>query len=284
MLAYSPVLKSGRNLWERNQSDWNLPLSKFQKLMVGGHLILKDYADGIFPPTFTDQQKAYDAEIAYRESLPGRALADVRDLEMRKPFWYGSAVKTYMAHFRNLAMAFEKLGVQPPQKLLELGCGTGWMAEFLAQMNFQVLGTSISPSDIEDAQSRKKGLEAKRLDVNLDFRVAPMESVDQAVADQMPFDAVFVFEALHHAYDWRRTIEASFACLKPGGWLLIANEPNRLHTFISYRVGRLSNTHEIGMSGNQLRRQMKAVGFRKVRALRNRLSLFVRPHWIAAQK
>jgi SAM-dependent methyltransferase len=50
------------------------------------------------------------------------------------------------------------------------------------------------------------------------------------------FDGVFVFEALHHAFDWRQAIQASFHCLKEGGWLVLANEPNLLHTYISYRV------------------------------------------------
>lgn len=283
-LADSPVFNKARTLWELNQHDMNLHLSKFDKLLVGLHLILRDYSQGDFPPTFQDRQLAYDAEIAYKYSLPGIDVTDMTDTLMRKPFWYGSALKSYLSGFMNMVEAFEQIGLHPPHKVLELGCGTGWMAEFLALMRFQVVGTSISPHEIQDAQHRVQSLQAKLLDVDLEYRVTPMESVDQAVPDQMPFDGVFVFEALHHAYDWRQAVRASYACLKPGGWLIIANEPNALHTWISYRVARLSKTHEIGFTRTELMRHLELTGFRNLTVLRNTFSAYVRPHWIASQR
>lgn len=283
-LAYSPIFHRAQKLWAQNQQDWNFPLSKFDKLVVGAHLILSDYAQGHFPPTFTDQQEAYQAEIEYKFSLPGHDSAEVTEAMMRKPFWFGPPLKKYLADFLALADACARLGLRPPQKLLELGCGTGWMAEFLALMQFDMLGTSISPHEIQDAQTRIQSLKSRRLDVKLEFRATPMESVNQAVLDRVPFDAVFVFEALHHAHDWRQAIQASHACLKPGGWLIIASEPNAMHTFISYRVAKLSNTHEVGFTRTELKRQLLRTGFRRPIILKNWLSFYLRPHWIAAQK
>ena len=112
----------------------------------------------------------------------------------------------------------------------------------------------------------------------------PMEQIDRARGQRPPYDAVYVYEALHHAFSWREAIEASHECLKPGGWLLICEEPNVLHTFVSYRVSRLANTHEIGFSGSELLRHLRVTGFRPVRVLRNRVGLLVRPHWNAARK
>ncbi len=286
ILAHSPVFNRAQKLWALNQHNMDLPLSKFDKLLVGLHIILLDYSQGYFPPTFPDQQKAYEAEIAYKYSVPGLDSAFLAASWMRKPFWFGPGpgVKSYLTSFLKLVDAFEQVGLQPPQNLLELGCGSGWMSEFLALMQFDVLGTSISPHDIQDAQKRIKSLEAKQLDLKLEFRTAPMESVNQAVADRIPFDGVFVFEALHHAYDWREAVRASYTCLKPGGWLIIANEPNMLHTFISYRVAKLSNTHEIGFTRTELMKYLKHAGFRNSTVLRNSLSFYLHPHWIAAQK
>jgi protein-L-isoaspartate O-methyltransferase len=284
MLAYSPLLKRGRRLWEQNEHDFDLPLSNVDKVLVGTHVILKDYATGLFPPIFEEQQKAYDGEIGYRHSLPGMDASNVTDIEMRKPFWFGPQVRRSLKSFSRLMSAFERLGIEPPQKILELGCGWGWMAEFLALMKFQVVATTISPHDVGDAQARVKSLEAKHLKVQLEYRVAPMESIDRAVSDRLPFDAVFVYEALHHAFDWRASLQASYYCLKPGGWLVIADEPNALHTCISYRIGKLSNTHEIGLRRSAMRKHLTSVGFRKFVVLRNRVGFFVRPHWIACQK
>jgi 2-polyprenyl-3-methyl-5-hydroxy-6-metoxy-1,4-benzoquinol methylase len=284
-LSEARIFDRAHILWEQNQRDWHLPLSKLDKLLVGSRLILHDYARGEFPPSFQDQQQAYEAEIAYKYSLPGLDVREVTDGLMRKPFWFGPSLKSYLMSFIDLASALERVGIHPPQKLLELGCGTGWMAEFLALMNFDVLGTSISHHEIEDARARVESVRAKKLaGVKLNFRVAPMETIDQEVTDQVPFDGVYVFEALHHAYDWRQAVHASYHCLKPGGWLVIANEPNVLHTFVSYRVAKLSNTHEIGFSRRELMQQLQRTGFRNLTVLKNRVATFIRPHWIAAQR
>lgn len=284
LLARSPLLKRGRKLWDANQRDWNYPLSTADKLVSGLYIILHDYAAGCFPPTFTDQQKAYDAEIVYRFSLAGFDAKDYYDASMRKPFVYGKRLRKYVGAFVDLATAFEKLGIRPPQKLLELGCGNGWMAEFFALMKYDVVGTSISHHDIEDAETRIASAEAKRLPVNLHYIAAPMESVDSAVAAAGPFDCVYVFEALHHAYDWKKALAASYALLRPGGWFVLSNEPNIVHVGVSYRVAKLSNTHEIGFSRAELVRELRRVGFQDIRILKNHVSFGMRTHWIAARK
>jgi SAM-dependent methyltransferase len=158
------------------------------------------------------------------------------------------------------------------------------MDEFLALMEFRVVGTSISPHEIQDAQARVKSIEEKHLKADLEFRTAPMESVADYVQDCLPFDAVFVYEALHHAYDWRQAIESSYVCLKPDGWLLIANEPNLIHTLVSYRVALLSNTHEIGFTRSELIQHLKKTGFKNIRILKNSLGFYIRPHWIMCQR
>lgn len=283
-LATLNCFNSSRELWEENKSFWNLPLSKRQKLQIGSYIILRDFGEGLFPPTFDDQQKAYEAEINYRFNLPGTTPATASTADLRKPFWDGPAMRRYMVSFMDLTCALERCHVHPPQRLLELGCGVGWMAEFLALMGFSVVGTTISPHDIMDAEKRAASLKLKGLSADLKFRMTPMESVAEATCDLEPFDAAFVFEALHHAFDWRKAIDSAFDCLKPGGWLLICNEPNWIHTFSSYRVARLSNTHEVGFLRRDLMDHLKQKGFQEVSILKNSLHFRVKPHWIAAKK
>lgn len=280
----SVIFSRGRKLWIENQSNWNLQLTKLDKLMAGSYIILHDYAHNRFPPTFSDQQQTYDAEIKFRFSLPGQDVETVAGMLMRKPFWSSKEMRIYLNSLVALIELFEHLGICPPQKIVELGCGTGWMAEFLALRGFHVVGTTISPDDIKDARTRIVALEAKQLKASLFFRVAPMETVQYAVEDHLPVDAVFVFEALHHAYNWKKAISASYDCLKQGGWLVIANEPNILHTYISYRVAKLSNTHEIGFSRKELVEHLKLVGFVNIGIPKNYWSFGLKSHWIIAQK
>lgn len=283
-ITKAPWLRKGGDLWERNQADWHLPLSRLDKLRTGSWLILRDYAEGEFPPEFPDRVTTHEAEIAARHNLPGLPEEHFFDAEMRKPFLWGEGQERYLPKYLQISELLIDCGINPPARLLELGAGSGWAAELLALAGFDVVGTTIGPKDVEDAKRRLPALEAKGAAGSLEFRAAPMETVDEAVRELDPFDAVFVFEALHHAFDWRAAIEASYRCLRPGGWLLLCDEPNWVHLFVSHRVARLSNTHEIGFTRRALRAQLRKAGFDRVVVGRNRIGLLVRPHWLAARK
>lgn len=283
-LANSPFLHRGRVLFTQNSKDWNCLTNRWQKLYAGAYLILQDYSAGLFPPKFEDQAKAYAAEISYRQNLPGLTRQEINATELRKPFWFGHPAEKYFTSFIRLMKLLDGANVRPPAKLLELGCGTGWMAEFLALMGFDVTGTSIAPTDIDDARARLNSIAAKGITAQLRFEMSPMEAVDELVGPRNHYDAVFVFEALHHAYDWRQSIQAAYECLRPGGWLLICREPNVLHTFISYRVAKLSNAHEIGFSRRALIRHLNRTGFTKIKYKTPYFHFWVKDHWIAARK
>ncbi len=280
-LARSPLLREGRRIWAENEKRWNLPLTKRQKLMAGLYIILADYEQGRFPPVYTDAAQTWAAEEQYRATLPGMDAANLFRTEMRKPFWMGAY---YVEHFSALIHIFRRCDFMPPRKLLELGCGSGWMAEFLALGGYDVTATSLLQEDLDMAARRCASIQAKGLDLPLRFLRAPMENVDQAVSGFGPFDGVMIYEALHHAFDWRRTVAAAARCLRPGGKFFILHEPNRIHTFVSYRVARLSNTHEIGIPRGGLLRCLRENGFRRVHNLRNAMHFGVRPHWICAEK
>ncbi len=283
-LSSSFLFARGRTLFEANSRSWNLPMTKWDKLLAGGYLILKDFSKGRFPPEFADRTKAYQAEIDFYQSTPGQSLKTNLEAHSRKPFWGSEGFAEYSARFVKVLRIFEQIGLRPGHHLLEVGCGSGWMAEFLALSGYSVCGTTIMPMDIAIANKRVAAWCARDLSNQLDFKVSPMESVHEVMQEGESFDGVFVFEALHHAFDWRQAIKAAYCCLKPSGWLILANEPNLLHTFISYRVARLSNTHEIGLSRKALTREMQQVGFSETRVFAPKLNDLTSPHWIAARK
>ena len=283
-LANSFVFTSAKNLWTQNQKNFWLPLKKWEKLYLGIYLILKDYSQGLFPPQFEDQKAAYDGEINYFNSLPGVDANIALETDIRKPFWFGNC--KYIDYFLQLCKILEKCQIYPPQKILELGAGSGWMSEFLAVMKFNAIATTISHNSIEQIENRISSIEQKKIPVTLQCYETPMESVADFLKDKnvLPVDAVFVFEALHHAYDWQQSLKSAFESLDKNGWLIICNEPNLIHTFVSYRIAKLSNTHEIGMSKSSLKKTLKNIGFRKVVCFNNHWNLLIKPHWIAAQK
>lgn len=283
-LSRSPLYKKAEQLRQANEENYWLPLNRVEKLYLGSHMILQDYAEGNFPPTFEDQSLAYEAEQNFFFALPGVDAEAALESDLRKPFWLGN--ERYLKYFLELCDALRVCGIKPPQTILELGAGSGWMSEFLALMRFRAIATTIGESSVEQIGRRSKSLEAKGFSNSLIGFQAAMESIDDTLKQkgESPVDAVFVFEALHHAYDWQKTFDAVYNSLKPGGWFVICREPNLLHTFVSYRAAKLSNTHEIGMSRTAMLKVLREVGFQRQIVLKNRLHFWVKPHWIAAQK
>lgn len=283
MLAGFPILRRGKNLWEQNQQNFNLPLSRAEKVLVGTHVILTHYADGRFPPSFADQQKVYETERGTWER-PGQDEDVAREMNRRKPFWYHKHGADCLRHFALLIESMQKLGIAPAGRVLEIGCGGGWTSEFLAQMGFHVVGTTIHPLDIEEGKQRAASHAIRNIKTDLNYVCATMEEVYQATAEFGPFDMVFVHEALHHAYDWRIACENAYQCLKPGGWFLLLNEPNLVHTLVAYRFSQLSKSPEIGFRKGEVFRFLKQIGFGKRVVLAKRLGFFCRGIWVAVQR
>lgn len=245
--------------------------------------MLSDYAAGLFPADVSDQATAYENEMQYGANLGGISKEEFLAKEMRKPFWDSNAADKYLNGFVRLLRTLESLDVRPTSRLLELGCGSGWMAEFFALTGYGVVATTIAPSDGPAVQRRSVALQAKGLKSELLFEFSPMESVDQVV-EANSFDAAYIHQALHHAYDWKATLRAAFRTLKPDAWIVIADEPNVLHTFINYRMGKMSRTHEIGMSRRELVLGLREAGYREIRVISPRFDDLLHPHWLAARK
>jgi 2-polyprenyl-3-methyl-5-hydroxy-6-metoxy-1,4-benzoquinol methylase len=282
-LAGSPLLARARRLTEKNWADWNLPVNRTDNLLICSYLMLSDYAAGLFPPAPLDRATAHENERQYGHALGGVSKEEFQAKEMRKPFWDANAADRYLSGFVCLLRLVESLGVAPGSRILELGCGSGWMAEFFALTGYNVVATTIAPSDGPAVESRAAALRAKGVTSEFVFKLTPMEDVDQVV-EPNSFDAAYVHQALHHVYDWRAALQAAFQTLKPGGWLIIADEPNVLHTFTSYRMGKLSRTHEIGMSRSQIMRCLRDSGYREVRTISPKFNDRLHPHRIVARK
>lgn len=281
--AESGLFRGARRLVERNRADWTLPFGRIDNLVSCAYLVLSDYAAGAFPPACPDRATVHESERRYGQDLGGVSEAEFRAKEIRKPFWDAKSADLYLNGFVRLLSWLESYGLAPGSRILELGCGSGWTAEFLALAGYDVVATTIAPADIEAVESRAAALRARGVPASLAGRVSAMESVDDVVAPRS-FDGAYVHQALHHAHDWRAALAAAFRTLRPGGWMFIADEPNVLHTFLAYRVAKMTGTHEIGMRRSEIVPFLRQTGYREVRAVAPKLDDRLHPHWIAARR
>jgi ubiquinone/menaquinone biosynthesis C-methylase UbiE len=102
------------------------------------------------------------------------------------------------------------LNLQPGQRLLDVGCGTGAIAEHLTDSTgCQALGIDLAPAAIQRALDRTS---AKR--PRLDFQVMDMDELTLA-ANQ--FDVVIAIDTLYFVRDLAQTLNTLKASLRPNG-------------------------------------------------------------------
>lgn len=143
----------------------------------------------------------------------------------------------------------------PPARLLEFGCGTGWLSLALGQRGYRVLGTDISP----DAVRHALGARDARSLPEVDFRMADYETFDGGGA----FDAAIFHDSLHHAEDERAALASAYRALKPGGFVLTF-EPGAGHheSSTAQHAIREFGVHEKSMPPHHIITLGRTVGFR----------------------
>lgn len=142
----------------------------------------------------------------------------------------------------------------PPARLVEFGCGSGWLSLIFAQQGYDVVGVDISADGIALAEQ----LKAERRVANAAFVVGDYESV----TIDPPADCVVFHDALHHAEVERDAMRAAYAALAPGG-LLVCIEPGDGHSRSpsSVRAVEEFGVHEKEMPPRKIIALGKAAGF-----------------------
>lgn len=168
---------------------------------------------------------------------------------LRKPFSDDHCLE-YLAN----VTAFMSLLPPPPARLVEFGCGTGWLGQLFAQRGYEVVGIDISP----DAIALAEQLKAERGLTNVQYQIADYEDVriDPAA------DAVLFHDALHHAESEDAALTAAYHALRPGGMVLCL-EPGEGHSQSesSKRAVAEFGVHEKDMPPRTILRYARRAGF-----------------------
>lgn len=109
----------------------------------------------------------------------------------------------------------EKLAPAPGLHVLDLGCGTGRVAELAAEQGADVVGIDLSPALIETAKER-----AASRGLAIDYRVGDCESLD---IEDAAFDRVGSSVGIMFAPDHAAAAAELARVTKPGGLIALAN-------------------------------------------------------------
>jgi SAM-dependent methyltransferase len=144
----------------------------------------------------------------------------------------------------------------PPARIVELGCGTGWLSLLLAERGYEVIGVDIAPEAVAIAEQ----LRQERQVATASFRAADYEEV----RIEPPADYVVFHDALHHAESEVAALRAAHAALAPGG-AVFCLEPGDGHaaTEKSRQVVREFGVHEKDLPPRTIIRLARAAGFHR---------------------
>ncbi len=107
------------------------------------------------------------------------------------------------------------LHLAPGASVLDLGCGCGWTSIFLARCGFQVTGLDLNAASLEIARRN-----AQAIGIPVKFINADMQSF---IVDRL-FDALVIFDSMHHCLRERSVLSRAEAALRPGGKIILCEQ------------------------------------------------------------
>jgi ubiquinone/menaquinone biosynthesis C-methylase UbiE len=110
-------------------------------------------------------------------------------------------------------LLLSRLVGRAPQRALDVGCGTGFLALRLAELGHTVAGVDLSQQMIEQARAK-----AKQAGLPIEFRVGDAVELDSA--DQT-YDLVVARHVIWNLPDPERAVAEWLRVLRPGGRLLV---------------------------------------------------------------
>lgn len=150
---------------------------------------------------------------------------------------------------------------QPHWRYLEVGCGAGFSAEYLAGHYGEFCGVDYSDNLISFAQRQHNR-------PNVQFVASNIKDYQP----ELRFDVVFAIGLLHHLDDVGEGLGHMFDLLKPNGWL-IANEPQPANPAISWarqirkRVDANYSADQTELTGTELRQAFEEAGLHSIQVV-----------------
>lgn len=145
------------------------------------------------------------------------------------------------------------------KKIIELGCGPGWLAVFLAKFDFQVAAYDISPEMINISKKR-----AQKEKVKVNFKILDIEDESDPTEINQN-DIVIIYDTLHHCQSDQKVLSRAVRYLRDDGILILA-EPNIIHqnSPCALQAVKKYKVTERGLEFSQLKKVLRELGTKKI--------------------
>ena len=143
---------------------------------------------------------------------PIKFSGDGMDIETARHFY----------DFANIAVA---LALRAEAKILDVGCGPGWVSEYFARIGYDMTGIDISEDLVQIARERKERL-PYQVDQETPLRCRFLVHDIEAAPLNEKFDAIICYDALHHFEDEKSVFRNLAAMLEIGDVMFIVEGQN----------------------------------------------------------
>jgi cyclopropane-fatty-acyl-phospholipid synthase len=117
-----------------------------------------------------------------------------------------------VATVRKFEYCFEKCGLKPGDRILEVGPGWGAWFEYAARRGVHCTGITISQTSIDYLNAKAKTL-------GLDWEVYLSDLLEYS--DERKYDAIVIMGVIEHLPDYARVLSKFQSLLKPGGIIFL---------------------------------------------------------------
>jgi ubiquinone/menaquinone biosynthesis C-methylase UbiE len=161
------------------------------------------------PPETRLQRSDYKKVWSNLSDTVGRAKLHVGGTEDEELLTAGGR---YNADFLR-----KRVGINPTDTVLEIGCGVGRLAQHLAPYCRRWIGCDVSPNMLKFARERLAAFSNIELVETSGYDLAPIEDAS--------IDMVYCTVVFMHLDEWERYgyVEEAFRVLRPGGRLCVDN-------------------------------------------------------------
>ncbi len=123
-------------------------------------------------------------------------------------------------HFYDFANIAVALALRADARILDVGCGPGWVSEYFARLGYDMTGIDISEDLIQIARDRLDHL-PYQVDQETPVRCRFLVHDIEAEPLKQKFDAIICYDALHHFEDEQSVFRNLAAMLDVGGFMFI---------------------------------------------------------------